>query len=79
MSWFTSTGSRTYRLDGYWPDEDFPWPRFLCAWQLRIRVKRDDHTYPNGEQFEKERTGWSDPEELISLRLSGKLPWPETL
>ena len=68
---------RTYRLDGYWPDEDFPWPRFKRAWQLRVRIKRNDHTYPNGEQLEKERMGWSTPEELIALRLQGKLPWPD--
>jgi hypothetical protein len=70
---------RTYHLDDRWPDGDFPWPRFKRAWQLRIRVKRDDHISPNWERYEKERTGWSDPEELIALRLSGKLPWPKTI
>ena len=70
---------RTYRLDGCWPDEDFPWPRFERAWQLRIRIKQDNGLLsPDWERLEKERTGWSTPEELIALRLSGKLPWPET-
>ncbi|WP_394795165.1 hypothetical protein [Armatimonas sp.] len=67
---------KTYRLRNC-PDEDFPWPRFKRAWQLRIRVKRDNGLRPpDWERYEKERTGWSTPEKLISLRLSGKLPWP---
>ena len=72
----------TYRLRD-WPPEEFPpfpWPRFRRAWQLQLRVKRDNgYLSTNWECLEKERTGWSDPVELISLRLNGTPPWPETL
>ncbi|MBB6048714.1 hypothetical protein [Armatimonas rosea] len=67
---------KTYRLRR-WPDEDFPWPRFKQAWQRQIRVKHGMDTFPDWERLETDRVGWSRPVELIALRLSEKLPWPE--
>lgn len=62
---------RTYRIK-QWPTEDFPWPRFRNAWQLRVRVKPDSPSRPfDHARFYQEKQGWSDPTDLIALRLNG--------
>lgn len=86
----TATRHRLHRTIKRWTMrriadwEPLGWRAFPTAWQLSVRVKASSGTCSGAtwggdedwEGMRRDRQAWRGCEELVELRLDGKLPWP---